>query len=950
VAIEDIFGSGFSIGDFGNLDIVKVTERKKGKKKGGFYDIMDLAGIGNQPIVGFKRKESQGDFAYPVKRKRRSREAIALGLREDAESPIFGLQFMGNAVGRSEQYLGSPQMRKKYATDRKRIKQLKGSVGLEFGRVRTDAFGNVVTDQSGKPVKSKNFEDNVVFGRSLNPKIKNVISKQRTKAKLRKTSNVSPFGSGTPSSLLTPNTQTIRIPKQKGKKFKTPVQPQAGIFATNIDDPDLYSRQQLSKQSKEKYDTSLFNERQFRGNPDEFGNEYPDIISQTALPESENVLDARGFRVGTKKRKISKTEDQAMNVDKFMSGIENDQLMENEKSEQRKRTIKRMFNPREQSILDEISPNSKSSAISGLEQNPTVTGYMEDNDGKLISKKYRMSKQPSQIMDQPTLLGSLDDISKRLEAKKTEPYGQGLDLSPISEQSDKRIKREKIRGNTKEADMGSFFGNIENESKNPITFGGMGDLDKEITKIQKENGMTREEFIERNPLTPEQEIFTQGKNDDNFIFKVDENGNEIPISEKEQDALIDAKKRGGVKGIQEYMKKSNKRPFVKKSDVFETSDLDENQWDENISDDEYEKLGKLGALNEAQPYYDQEQAKIKQARDYTNNFERKAKLVKSDPRFSGTMEQAYDIVKETEQENDRNGIVDDFGDIVEKAGKAKNLGVGGMGGFDIGGSEQAENYDMASGAEEQKPATEDKSSFELAIQKREPISDGMKTIADRRKGNTGIKVLDFIDEITKGSVANRRKRSLSDPHLDPTILDAVRNETITDQDIEDGLRQASDPDNPKSTRNRTKQEIRELKRQMDEARIQLGQKERSEIDTSYVDDTLKTSDGGSFDLSPEKKERIQRDFDRAEEEKTSYGKFQRKQEAEERLIKNIEEDNPDFIPESKFKQEQKPSMGYIDDDGKAVYYPHASRFKVAFNKFKKKFKKKDEYDESEEEQ
>ena len=79
---DDIFGTGNSSTKRKNpLDVGNFVGNKKNRKKGGFDDILGMAGIGtNSPFVGFSQTENQGDFATPVKRKRRSREAIALGV------------------------------------------------------------------------------------------------------------------------------------------------------------------------------------------------------------------------------------------------------------------------------------------------------------------------------------------------------------------------------------------------------------------------------------------------------------------------------------------------------------------------------------------------------------------------------------------------------------------------------------------------------------------------------------------------------------------------------------------------------------------------------------------------------------------------------------------------------------------------------------------------------
>jgi len=118
LSVPDIFGSGdvFNFGDIG-AEIGRSNKRGKRKQKSGFDEIFNLAGLGGEvPFAGFDKrtaKKSPDDFAVPVRRKRRSKEAVLLGIREDAQSPIFGLQFLGNAVGSSESFLDSKEQRLK---------------------------------------------------------------------------------------------------------------------------------------------------------------------------------------------------------------------------------------------------------------------------------------------------------------------------------------------------------------------------------------------------------------------------------------------------------------------------------------------------------------------------------------------------------------------------------------------------------------------------------------------------------------------------------------------------------------------------------------------------------------------------------------------------------------------------------------------------------------------
>lgn len=656
-ASDDIFNISSDISFGGDF----YAKPKKGRKrKGGFDDIYGFAGIGGQPFLGFSKNESQGDFVTPIKRKRRSKEAILLGIKDDARNPILGLQFMGNAVGTSERFLESPRTNR---VTKKRVKDLRKSVGFQFGRFELDEQNRAIRTPLGKAKRSKRAEDTVIFGRALNPRIKSIIGKSRTKQALKKTIRTSVFGAS-PSTLITSDQVVLTRKGTRAKKERldiiTGVDDQAsnfGQFATDIENQEL--------------ETSIKNKK-------------------------ERLNKLKGQRV----------------IQQITRG----------------RLLK---DPSRRSVLEAIDNPNPLTTSSGL-LNPNR--FIDEAEPVILiadGKKFRRKPNqriPEQDTAGSTLLGdNLGGILGRLEKQSVKDRDTiGLDQSPIGSQAETRIGRAKKRKRTTEVGVGSLF-------DQPTT---------EIPDI---------------PTESIAEPIAEQKSD--FIF----GASGEPVSLEKENSLLQAKR--------------NKRPFVRKREVFDESDPLVTNVEDNISDDEFNTFGKFGSLpNEAQKFFD-------------------------------------DKKQLTEEEKDKAGIVDDFGDIIEKASKAKDLGIGGQQQKFIPKQPKEEEFDM---------------SFQQP--KIRKGGDGIRPDSDARKSLKidNFPTLSLINKIEKEDVNTRRIHIKDDLTKRDKFHDAITSGRVTRQGILDEIELTKDKDIPSSTGKRRRRELKNTLQVLDEFENRKGTTPRAD--------------------------------------------------------------------------------------------------------------------------
>jgi hypothetical protein len=608
---DDIFGTGNSSTKRKNpLDVGNFVGNKKNRKKGGFDDILGMAGIGtNSPFVGFSQTENQGDFARPVKRKRRSREAIALGVRDD--SAIFGLQNFGNAVGRSENFLDT-EIRPKIASDGRRIKKAVKQTGRfqltdeikEMDIFTTDPTGRtekrkvlrktgrrvVVTDKLGNPVKSTNLQDTVVFGRELNPKVKGFIDNRIRSSRLKK------------HNAMKKGKHSIGNPQST---------PQPTLFRSNlIPETVVPERIRGAKGKKQK-------KRMTTGEP----------INILPNPLSEDTLTAKGKK--QKKRMISNDQINPSVFGDFQGDIDKKARDRKEKQRAGKVAIRNMIAGRimsdtgSKSVLDEIG-NAKSVT--------NITGQLDPNrfdnekkrplviaDGKKFARRKELIDNPKK--DAP-FLSSLQGITDRMESNSVDARTNPVDVSklggskiskrdssPIGDQADVRIKKGKKKGD--KADVLSFFAKSDadlKESKRvPTTFATATD-DQEMSDIIFKDGV---------PVTTKEEAFLinerkqkgfMGDNLTKAITKANEStgGKAIMLTDELNSArpTKDGVEIGttviNTPSATDTVKKlytKGKRPDVKMGDLYSQSELKEGEsLDDLISDDEFVASGETGAL------------------------------------------------------------------------------------------------------------------------------------------------------------------------------------------------------------------------------------------------------------------------------------------------------------------------------------------------------------------
>ena len=494
---DDIFGTGKSSTKKSNpLDFGNFITSKKNRKRGGFDDILGMAGIGtNSQFVGFGRTKSQGDFATIVKRKRRSRESIALGVRDD--SAIFGLQNFGNAVGRSENFLDT-ESRPKIASDGRRIKKAVKQTGRfqltdeikEVDIFTTDPSGRtvkkkvmrktgrrvVVTDQLGNPIRPKTGGTNLVFGRELRPSVKSFIRNQKTKRKIKQTTR-----GKTPTSITSINTSSQNLFRADVIPAKAKKQKKGGNYLDPRKPPEMFETAKAKKQKK--------------------GGNY---LTQAIPQPSDDILTS----TGKKQKKRTNTQDQInpTTFGDFTGGIDKKEKERKDKIKQRSGIIKNV-------VAGKILKDNKSSALDEI-INPksvtNITGQINPNrfddekerpliiaDGKKFVRSNKNKKKQERSLFLKTInsdslkkehilqLGELVKKDKIFEAesvaKRTDPVDASQlggsktslkDSSPFGTQADIRIKKSKKNNN--KPDILSFFGKSDDEEKKntqkPVTF------------------------------------------------------------------------------------------------------------------------------------------------------------------------------------------------------------------------------------------------------------------------------------------------------------------------------------------------------------------------------------------------------------------------------------------------------------------------------------------------
>lgn len=602
INIDDVFGKGAFNFDLAN----PPTNKKKKKSKGGFDDIFSLAGIGNQPFAGFKKRESQGlplgDFATPIKRKRRSREAIALGVRDTDSfgepNAIFGAQFFGNAVGGSEKFLTSKKTRAKFASDKRQVKEL---VGTEFGRFETmeetvdvlDSHGRkrgtrktgrriIASDPFGNKKKSNQVEDTVMFGRGFSPRTKDLIRKVKTKRALRKLQKPnSPFGSATPSGLFSQNQ----------------INPQTRLGQIKSLAKVTGSR---GTQRKRIIEGSYINKR-------------GDFVEGTS-----KIVEVESARTPSKSTYNKEETDR-----QYVAKLDKDnKIFEEEKKkkkqQQTKKVVNDVLNPKLVNILSNISPQATGNV--GEREILTIDG----------SRKLKITKIKREQKPEKSFIAGLPDIvdklnKKEVDARSQPVLGSLLDVSPAGSQAQTRIAKSK-KATKKEADISGFFGNVDNSLKQPTTFADddvafdtKPDPSAYSSKPVNDSKNILDTLKQERPVVKSKDVEGDFGNDAISDEEFDDLGGQGLLPEEAQD-FFDKKKKGersfgalidtSQTGLFDNNKKETfhdkqlqqlypdeKRPQVKKGTVYSKDELLKGESpDEYISDKDFVEMGDLGSL------------------------------------------------------------------------------------------------------------------------------------------------------------------------------------------------------------------------------------------------------------------------------------------------------------------------------------------------------------------
>lgn len=638
INIDDVFGKGAFNFDLAN----PPTNKKKKKSKGGFDDIFSLAGIGNQPFAGFKKRESQGlplgDFANPIKRKRRSREAIALGVRDTDSfgepNAIFGGQFFGNAVGGSEKFLTSKKTRAKFSTDKRRVKEL---VGTEFGRFETmeetvdvlDSHGRkrgtrktgrriIASDPFGNKKKSNQVEDTVMFGRGFSPRTKDLIRKVKTKRALRKLQKPnSPFGSATPSGLFSQNQ----------------INPQTRLGQIKSLAKVTGSR---GTQRKRIIEGSYINKR----------GDFVEGTSKIVEVESARTPSKSTYnKEETDRQYVAKLDkdNKIFQAKQDEQNIFNEEEKKKKKQQQTKKVVNDVLNPKLVNILSNISPQATGNV--GEREILTIDGSRKLKITK-IKREQKPEKSfigPSTYQDErPSLLAGLPDIVDKLNKKekdkqeadelmsvdaRSQPVlGSLLDVSPAGSQAQTRIAKSK-KATKKEADISGFFGNVDNSLKQPTTFADddvafdtkLADPSAYSSKPVNDSKNILDTLKQERPVVKSKDVEGDFGNDAISDEEFDDLGGQGLLPEEAQD-FFDKKKKGersfgalidtSQTGLFDNNKKETfhdkqlqqlypdeKRPQVKKGTVYSKDELLKGESpDEYISDKDFVEMGDLGSL------------------------------------------------------------------------------------------------------------------------------------------------------------------------------------------------------------------------------------------------------------------------------------------------------------------------------------------------------------------
>lgn len=876
------YGFG-NVGGNENFDIFDIGGGKKGrgkgkkrKRKGTYDEIFDIAGIKEPPFVGFGKQKPMGDFAQPTKRKRRSKEAILLGIREDAENPILGLQFLGNAVGTSEKNLGSKRIRKKLSSDKSSLLNFGESFGIvqrddskvesnfnnlftsdqkiaiikkagirsgraetfidqnpnallsdvegrfgtvvkkrikkagarqrlarpKFGRIDVSARGEAVTDQFGQIIKTNRVEDTVVFGRALNPKIKNIIRGQRTKKGLKRT------GRQTPSPLITPFSADIETQPQtfrqqlgsaiSGRKGQRQKKGGTNFVGSSLPKSifEVGSENQIARRPQRETRDIIDDVLEFQGlDPktsvtDSTGDPLP-----TGIIPTEQLAD---FSQEVGKRKLQKKR-----LDKEMG----------------KRTIQRivrgdLIDQSQKQVLQKIK-GSKTSSITGtpdpdrFDDNTLIIAdgskfkRIAVGEFKKEPKRVILSKEDEDNQSALGIFGELDRKRTKRESKqRIEPvfgFDSIKDSAPLGKQADTRIKRSKKKTSTVETS--GFFGSIEEQN---TTLGGASLIEaskkdettslftSKIPQLSESKASPKDvqaklKSIGAKPIVTNREV---GGDDDD----------EIPESEfnllGESDALP-------TEDSQDFFnkKKKGEREF---NAIIDPQQLGLDKPDE-LSDLVFED-GKPVTIKREKELIEKRKSKGFDGtkNDTTNIFGIKSKSLADSPsdNFRVKTNDRGQVTtdnfgkKLTEEQKDKAGIIDDFGDIMDLA---KNTG------------------------EKTKPAGFGLFGSQGGTQIRKG-GDGIRVDSDARSSLDvkGFPILSIVNNIEKDDTNTPRMKISESEMSKSKFTQAIADGRITKSGLEEELVRADDRDTPKSTRNRRKKQIRRIISRFDEFKSRQG--------------------------------------------------------------------------------------------------------------------------------